>query len=52
MIAATMKISNTFPAAFASAHAASSARGSNTSWIQRGTITRGGSAWGGRGAIY
>ena len=43
MIPATMKINSTFPAAFASAHSASSASGSSTSWIQRGTTTRGGS---------
>ena len=39
---ATMKITSTFPAAFASAHSASSASGSSTSWTQRGTTTRGG----------
>ena len=43
MTAATMKINSTLPAAFASAHTASSAIGSSTSWTQRGTTTRGGS---------
>ncbi len=42
MTPATMKISSTFPAAFASAHSAKSATGSSTNWIQRGTSTRGG----------
>ena len=40
MTAATTKINSTFPAAFASAHSASSASGSSTSWTQRGTIAR------------
>ena len=39
-----MKINTTFPAAFASAHSASIASGSSTSWTQRGTTTRGGCA--------
>ncbi len=38
---ATMKITSTFPAAFASAHSASTVSGSSTSWTQRGTTTRG-----------
>ena len=43
MSAATMNSISTFPAAFATAHTAMIASGSNTSWTQRGTTARGGS---------
>ena len=42
MSAATMKITRTLPAAFASAYSPRMASGSTTSWTQRGTTTRGG----------
>ena len=41
MTAASTKMIRTFPAAFASAHSASSASGSSTSCTQRGTTVRG-----------
>ncbi len=44
MIPATMNSSSTFPAAFASAHTASTASGSSTSCTQRGMTVRGGSS--------
>ena len=44
MIAATMNITTTFPAALITTHAASSAIGSSTSWIQRGTTVSIGAA--------
>ena len=42
MTAATMKITSTLPAAFASSHTARIASGSSTSWTQRATTIRGG----------
>ena len=49
MIAATRNSRSTLPAARASTYSASIAIGSSTSWIQRGTTTRGGGSGAGAG---